>query len=274
MALTNAFNIVQLSEKDMDQTCLLSSQAGWNQTEQDWELFFRHGIVFGVFAAPEQLAASAAIIPYGDDIAWISMVLTKAEWRGRGFGTGLLKHCLQWIEAGNRTAFLDATPAGEPIYRALGFVPSLKITRWQGSGKGLPLQALAQTSSSNAIDRANCAFGADRSFVLENFNKRYPVVTSANTSTACFVRDGRLAWQIGPVIGRDEAEASKSIEALTEQLSGAVFIDLLDDCVRIAQRLEQLGFTKQRPFLRMQKGSHQSQQTQYQTLAIAGPEFG
>lgn len=274
MAPTDAFNIVQLSEKDMDQACLLSTQAGWNQTEQDWELFFRHGIVFGVFATPEQLAASAAIIPYGDDIAWISMVLTKAEWRGRGYGTGLLKHCLQWTEAQNRTAFLDATPAGEPIYRALGFVPSLKITRWQGSGKGLPSQTLAQTFSSNAIDQTNCAFGADRSFVLENFSKRYPAVTSANASTTCFVRDGRLAWQIGPVIGRDEAEASKSIEALTKQLSGAVFIDLLNDCVSIAQRLEQLGFTKQRPFLRMQKGSHQPQQTQYQTLAIAGPEFG
>ncbi len=274
MAPTDAFNIVQLSEKDMDQACLLSTQAGWNQTEQDWDLFFRHGIVFGAFATPEQLAASAAIIPYGDDIAWISMVLTKAEWRGRGYGTGLLKHCLQWTEAQNRAAFLDATPAGEPIYRALGFVPSLKITRWQGSGKGLPSQTLAQSSSSNAIDQANCTFGADRSFVLENFNKRYPAVTSANASTTCFVRDGRLAWQIGPVIGRDETEASKSIEALIEQLSGAVFIDLLDDCVSIAQRLEQFGFTKQRPFLRMQKGSHQPQQTQYQTLAIAGPEFG
>lgn len=273
MAPTDAFNIVQLSEKDMEQACSLSREAGWNQNEQDWELIFRHGVVFGVFTTPEQLAASAAIIPYGDDIAWISMVLTKAEWRGRGFGTGLLKHCLQWTEAQNRTTFLDATPAGEPIYRALGFVPSLKITRWQGSGKGLPSQALAQPPS-NTIDQANCAFGADRNFVLENFNKRYPAVTSANASTVCFVRDGRLAWQIGPVIGRDEAEAIESIEALIKQLSGTVFIDLLDDCASIAQRLVQLGFTKQRPFLRMQKGSHQFQPTQYQTLAIAGPEFG
>lgn len=274
MAPTDAFNIVQLSEKDMEQACLLSTQAGWNQTEQDWELFFRHGVVFGVFATPEQLAASAAVIPYGDDIAWISMVLTKAEWRGRGYGTGLLKHCLQWTEERNRTAFLDATPAGEPIYRALGFVPSLKITRWQGSGKGLASETLSQTVSHNAKAQANLAFGADRSFVLENFNKRYPVVTSANASTTCFVRDGRLALQIGPVIGRDEAEALECIEALIKQLSGAVFIDLLDDCASIAQRLVQLGFTKQRPFLRMQKGSHQLQQTQYQTLAIAGPEFG
>ncbi|WP_374831306.1 GNAT family N-acetyltransferase [Paenochrobactrum pullorum] len=274
MAPTEAFNIVQLSEKDMAQACLLSSQAGWNQTEQDWELFFRHGLVFGVFATPEQLAASAAIMPYGDDIAWISMVLTKAEWRGQGFGTSLLKHCLQWIEAQNRTAFLDATPAGEPIYRALGFVPCCKITRWQGSGKTLAFATPAKGYADAAIDKANSAFGANRHFLLDNFNKRYPVAISSDASTVCFVRDGRLAWQIGPVIGCNEVKALQSIEILIEQLPGAVFIDLLDDFANLAQGLVQLGFTKQRPFLRMQKGLHQFQQTQYQTLAIAGPEFG
>lgn len=273
MALIEASNIVQLSEKDMQQACFLSEQAGWNQTEQDWAVFFRHGLVFGVKPAPDQLVATAAIIPYGDKIAWISMVLTKVEWRGRGLGTTLLKHCLQWTEAQSRTAFLDATPAGEPIYRALGFVPSFKITRWQGFGGNAFQNIPSINIPTDAIKTANLAFGADRSFLLENFNKRYPTAKNITPSTPCFVRNGHLAWQIGPVVSQSETEGAACIDSLIRQLSGAVFIDILDDCAIIAQHLVSLGFEKQRTFLRMQKGSYQLPQA-HQTLAIAGPEFG
>ena len=275
MAHIDACHIVQLSHNDMEQACSLSMEAGWNQTERDWDLFFSHGVVFGTFALPGQLAASAAIMPYGDDIAWISMVLTKAKWRGRGFGTALLKHCLQWSEQQKRVAYLDATPAGEAIYRSLGFLPSLRITRWQGTGSGTNDEVSSNHHAADAIKMANMAFGADRSFLLESFLKRVPAtLTHTGASVACFARDGRIAWQIGPVVSMSEREGTDCIEAMTGQLSGSVFIDLPDDCIHAAQRLTELGFTRQRSFLRMYKGKDHVQKPPYRTIAIAGPEFG
>ena len=275
MAPTDACHIVQLSHNDMEQACSLSRQAGWNQTERDWDLFFRHGMVFGIQPEQSLIAATAAILPYGDQLAWISMVLTKTQWRGRGFGTALLKHCLQWTEQQQRVAYLDATPDGEPIYRSLGFEPSFRITRWQGHGSGEACQISSDHRAAEVFKMANLAFGANRSFLLENFLERYPaVLTKTDASVVCFARDGRAASQIGPVISQNETEGADCIEALIRHMSGAVFIDLLDDCVLAAQRLTELGFTKQRSFLRMHKGQHHFQKAQYRTLAIAGPEFG
>src|SRR5690606_13983565 len=85
--------LVTLGESDIAQAMALSQEAGWNQLPADWRLFIVHGRVFGVFDGP-LLVATAAIIPYGDDFAWISMVLTRKAWRRRGLGVKLLKTCI------------------------------------------------------------------------------------------------------------------------------------------------------------------------------------
>ena len=111
---------VTLSQAHIPQAMELSQEAGWNQLPADWRLFMTQGQVFGVFIGPV-LAATAAIIPYGRDHAWIGMVLTRRNRRGQGLGTALLNTCIAELETLGRTALLDATPAGEPIYRKLGF---------------------------------------------------------------------------------------------------------------------------------------------------------
>jgi GNAT superfamily N-acetyltransferase len=61
------------------------------------------------------------VLPLGDKLAWISMVLvTKARRRG-GVGTGLLKRCIAEVQRSGAVAGLDATEQGRPIYLPLGF---------------------------------------------------------------------------------------------------------------------------------------------------------
>ena len=127
MALTEAIAI--LSEDDLTGAIALSAEAGWNQTEDDWRLFLSHGSVFGIFEG-QTLVASAAIMPYGKEFAWISMVLTRQDRRGNGYGTRLLKHCIAVLESESRTALLDATPAGEVLYRSGNGSRKLRA-RWQ-----------------------------------------------------------------------------------------------------------------------------------------------
>lgn len=264
---------VILSPDDVAQAMELSAEAGWNQLPADWRLFMAHGKVFGLFDG-EVLVATAAIMPYGEDFAWIGMVLTRKDWRGRGFGTALLKACIAELEASGRTALLDATPAGEPLYRSLGFADGERFTRWQGMGGGAAATPAAADPA--ALTAANAAFGADRTPLLIDFSARCPAARRSAPQGAAhaFGRDGRIATQIGPVVGVDEAEVADLVEAVVAALGGPVFLDVADSRPLLVERLRALGFARQRPFLRMKKGPRPTPGRAEETAVIAGPEFG
>ena len=86
--------IVQLAPKEAAAGLVLSTEALWNQTKEDWCFFLINGAVFGIRNA-SQLIATAALLPYSHDNAWISMVLVAASWRRRGLATRLLDVCLK-----------------------------------------------------------------------------------------------------------------------------------------------------------------------------------
>ena len=282
MASTEALRLPPLAEGDISGCMALSAEAGWNQTPDDWALFLRHGTVFGVLAdgAP---VASGAILPYPDEFAWISMVLVTASRRRERIGTRILATCCAEIAQRGLVAVLDATPAGERVYRPLGFEPMFSLTRWQGAGSGwgakLPAGARPMTkddlTSVAAIDTS--AFGARRQFLLEGFFRRLPqlaFVTQPDATGFVLARPGRLATQIGPIIATDENVAATLLTAALDSVSGPVFLDLADRWSGLARLLRQRGFTVQRPYLRMGMRRHAPYGDTARTFVIAGPEFG
>src|SRR3954470_9019285 len=87
----------------------LSIEAGWNQNVADWRFMLGAGRGFGLRNADGRWEASSLVLPLGDELAWISMVLvTKARRRG-GVGTRLLKRCIADVQASGAVAGLDAT---------------------------------------------------------------------------------------------------------------------------------------------------------------------
>ena len=136
----------------LPQAQALSDEAGWNQNAADWLVFQRHGEIFGVMAG-ERLVATAAILPYGEDFAWISMVPVTAEFRRRGLATSLLRHGMARLHAQRRVALLDATEAGEPVYRALGFSTLTRMTRWVRAGAHGPKTVPALVGLGRKADR-------------------------------------------------------------------------------------------------------------------------
>ena len=83
MADTDEIPIVELGVADASAGLVLSTEAHWNQTEADWRFFLGQGVVFGVRHRAE-LVATAALLPYTETGAWISMVLVTESWRRRG----------------------------------------------------------------------------------------------------------------------------------------------------------------------------------------------
>jgi GNAT superfamily N-acetyltransferase len=61
----------------------------------------------------------------------IYAVETVPEWRRRGLAQSLMQHILgDAYRRGARTATLQSTPMGEPLYRSLGFVPVGRYDEW------------------------------------------------------------------------------------------------------------------------------------------------
>ena len=77
MGSINAWQFSRLSEDQVEDCVALSAEAGWNQTSADWALFLRQGTVFGLRSGLAGIVATGAVLPYGGDFAWISMVLVQ-----------------------------------------------------------------------------------------------------------------------------------------------------------------------------------------------------
>ncbi|MFZ1943735.1 MAG: GNAT family N-acetyltransferase [Acidobacteriaceae bacterium] len=251
----------------MSRALLLSEEAGWNQTMDDWAVFFTHGAVLGITRG-DRLLATSAILPYGGEFGWLSMVLVTAEWRRLGLATRLVAPCAALLRDQGKAALLDAAPEATKIYSKLGFAPLCRMERWEGRGDGI---AIASEPVILASDDA--AFGADRKFLLNNFLARTGSLAFPSPHGFSLLRRGAVAEHIGPIIA-DPADAPALATAAIRAATGRVFVDLLDAGSSLIPTLTALGFQPQRRFTRMALGISGLPGNPSKLLAAAGPEFG
>jgi GNAT superfamily N-acetyltransferase len=251
-----------LTIADLPAAMRLKDLAGWNQTEDDWRRLLALEPE-GCFAACEggRVVGTATTTTYGADLAWIGMVLVDPEFRRRGIATRLMQECLGYLRGRVATVKLDATPAGQPVYEALGFVEEGRLERWLG--KVARSSACAPQTAHYTADLR--AFGADRSRLLRLLPP--PLVIPGGYA---FTRPGSRALYAGPIVAEDAAIAGRLLDALP---AGEYFIDLHTGFPGGQAVLAQRGFVRQRDLIRMRLGDRGGG-TSPLVLAIAGPEVG
>lgn len=282
MAPTDVLDIIELEERHIPGALLLSEEAHWNQVEADWGMMMRAGTALGMEAPDGRLVASALTLPYGAEFGWISMVLVTGDWQKKGLATRLLQSCIERLEKKGLVPVLDATPAGENVYRPMGFVPHFPFQRWEheavetinlateGGGGLVP----AQTDP--VVDRDREIFGGARRLIIESLVSRSAQFSCQDRATKGYLlgRDGRVASQIGPIFCDGEEEARAMLDHALARMSGRVFIDSCDHQSGFIDRLKEYGFKPQRPFLRMAKGRAEYLGIPSKMFAMAGPELG
>ena len=140
--------VEKLGELTPDALAMLGElvvHSGWNQTAQDWGVFFSCGTIYVVRDEHGRIAASGAVLPMGESrpgalasltgrgVAWISMILVRPDRRGRGLARRVFEQCLRDIRDHGRIAMLDATPQGEALYLQFGFEPLQLVPPWSYS---------------------------------------------------------------------------------------------------------------------------------------------
>jgi GNAT superfamily N-acetyltransferase len=265
--------ILKLGADDAIAGLVLSTEAQWNQTDEDWRIFLRDGIVFGIRDGV-RLVATAALLPYSGNNAWISMVLVSGTHRRRGLATRLVDSCLETARRNGLTSWLDATPDGAAVYGPLGFTPTLQLRRLKLVN---PARAEAPPTSSATIDalraRDRRATGFDRTALLSAFAQRSGSrIVSANGAIA-LVRDGRTARHIGPLFANHAAAALALVQAITRSETGPLLIDAVASQAAFLEGLTGSGWSIERPFQRMRFGPATAAGEEM-PFAVAGPEFG
>ena len=258
----------------------LSDSVLWNQTADDWTLFIEHGRAMGCRSPSGELVATAAALAYSGGLGWISMVLVAEGWRHRGLAVRLLDHCVKNLQSAQITPVLDATPAGAPVYRRIGFRSGFELERWegtvaaaQGAAHARPA-SLADLDAIAALDKA--AIGVGRRFLLQAFLTRPDTRSWLAHDGRGFIiaRQGRRATQIGPLVAADPVAAIELLSAALAGVAGPVFLDVPVRWASVGAWLEQRGFVRQRPYVRMSLGSAAALTVGDRMFVLAGPEFG
>lgn len=241
-----------LRRADLGEVMRLKESAGWNQTAEDWErlLELEPEGCFGL-ERDGALVATATALTYGRELAWIGMVLTLPEHRGRGYARRMMECALAFAERrGVARVGLDATDMGLPLYQKFGFAPFAVVERWERPGQAgpLPPAAVAEWAPDPALDRA--AFGTDRSRLLDNL-AREGAATVPGAGYA-MGRAGSQAAYFGPCVARS-AEAARQLLAwfLARHPGAAAYWDIPADNRAAAALAEACGFRRVRKLTRM-----------------------
>jgi GNAT superfamily N-acetyltransferase len=241
-----------LTEADVAAALELSTSAGWNQTAGDWRriIALEPEACFGI-DADGRLVATATLMCYGTDLAWIGMVLTHHDYQRRGYARELMQAALAVADSRRmRSVKLDATDQGRPLYASLGFEDEQPIERWERAPRDVP---------GTCLD--SIAFGADRSRLLAALGHRH-------------YRPGTRAHYLGPIVAEDRSTARALITcALGEAPREPWFWDLLPINSAAVELATEFGFTPVRRLVRMVRGDR-LRGDDTMVYAIAGFEFG
>ena len=251
----------------------------WNQLEEDWRCFLDGTPGSGWLAEQDGVAiGTVATLRYRPGFAWLSMMLVDPAHRRTGVGSQLLAAALEAL-TDEKCVRLDATPAGEPLYRRFGFVPEYPLTRASAMAMrtALPpgIRPMTTPDLPSIFARDREIFGADRSALLTSFYHRAPELAAiAPGAGYCFGRRGRLYHQLGPLVADEIAAAQDLAAYCMARRSGPIAIDGTHFSPQWMAWLESAGFASERPFLRMRRGENSHPGQAERQFAIAGPEFG
>lgn len=289
-AVADVERLAQLTPQALAMLGELVEQSHWNQTFDDWRVFFDSGAICVVRDEAGRFLASGAVLPMGESrpgclasvtgrgVAWISMILVTPACRGRGLGRLVFRECLRHIQAQGRIAMLDATPAGEALYAKFGFEVLWRLTRWRREARPATAPELppSRADLEGLAELDQEALGFSRPALLRALLERPDSRCVRHPQGFAIVRSGRVAHHIGPLVAADEVAAIAVLQDAAARYAGPLLIDVPDERPRMREALLEAGFAPQRGFARMALvvGGQCVPRGQTQFIhAVAGPEF-
>ena len=266
----------------------LKAAANWNQTEADWQRLLEldpTGCFVGVCDGVD--AATLTTTVFGR-VAWIAMVLTDPEFRGRGLATTLMRHAMEYLESrGVQSMRLDATALGKPVYEKFGFRVVTEETRFYGSANPLDpstvhfadVEAISAADIPAVASLDAAATGNDRCRLLEMVRRDWPAFAiglrdGSRHAGFLMARQGSRATQLGPCVSVDPSVGERLLAAgMTALHDAPIYIDVPTANKSAVDFVLRRGLAAERMFFRMTRGDDVPEQ-ESAIWANYGPELG
>ena len=214
---------------------------------------FRHLQPDGVFLASSNgtPAGTVSSITYSD-YAYVGLMGIHQDFQKQGLGLALMEHLLAWMEEQKVPLVkLDASPAGQPLYEKLGFVPLNEVYVFQRQTdqlerrhpKGIQFITPQHLDLITASDTQ--AFGADRGRLLHALLEIYPerALISQNDQGQLNGYLFAQAKRFGPWVMNEGSDAERLLlAALSLPFNGPVSVITPAENVEASSLLQRFGF--------------------------------
>jgi GNAT superfamily N-acetyltransferase len=261
----------------------LKEQAGWNQTEADWQRFLLVEPDGCFLAELNGEAVGTTVTCTFGSVAWIAMVLVDVRLRRRGIATALMTHALAHLEKRGVTCIrLDATPLGRPVYEKLGFVAQYELARFQGvlppAGPVAGVEPVPPQRFHEVVNLDRAVSGTDRTKLLARLFQEHPETirgawTDGTLQGYLAIRPRAHALQLGPCMANEEAGSLLMHDAWCRCAGKPVVVDVPTRHTPATRLVEGMGLTVQRHLLRMGRGASVAERIDA-LWSSSGPEKG
>ncbi len=248
---------------DLPQAHALTQAIRWPHREQDWRFALELGRGWAI-SDGDRLLGTSMSWTFGPAWGCFGMLIVANDQQGRGLGARLMQAALDAL--GDRAVQLHATPAGQALYRRLGFAPAGTITQHQGLAAAPPTAPLApglrlrpataaDLPALAALDTAATFMDRSRALAALLAAGQAVVLDASGTPEGFAVlRPFGRGEVIGPVIAPDAASAWALIAHFLAARAGAfVRIDITDPA--LAPALAAHGLQEVDEALRMVRGT-------------------
>jgi len=284
-----SFSIRPFKKRDIEFAYETTKIEGWNYAKKDIQRMFSYN-PSGCFVAEVdgKRVGHVFSVNYGK-LGWVGLLIVRAEFRGKGVGTLLMKEAIKHLLTGGvETVRLEAVSAIATVYRKLGFTDEYDSLRFSGINK-----KIASTSSSNMrlVKKETIKkiaefdakyFGANRIKVLSSLYHDHPklcFVSYAGSKLVGYImcRKAEEGYRVGPwVCNPKNPEAArelltKCMEKIGENVKLYVGVPAVNK--KAVEILRDFGFEQYSKSIRMRFGKELNELVNG-IFSIGGPEKG
>jgi GNAT superfamily N-acetyltransferase len=272
-----------MAEADLPAAFELSRAVGWPHRLEDWQFVFSLGQGLSAYSG-DRLVGTAMWWTYAGAQTRIGMVIVDPTIQRSGIGRTLMETIT--AEMTTPSLVLNATTAGETLYRQMGFQPVGTIVQHQGAAFEVPLvqlgpnrriRPMGRNDRDRLVDLDARALGFRRDDVVDALIAQGDAVLlddgNQTTGFAFFRRFGR-GFAIGPVVAQDTQSAKALIAHWISSNAGMFLrIDVPGEA-GLSNWLIELGLVPASPVISMVRGAPLPGRSDMFAFAIANQALG
>ncbi|MBI5958885.1 MAG: GNAT family N-acetyltransferase [Chloroflexi bacterium] len=226
--------------EDVPGALTLSQSVGWEHQARDLErlLYWSPDGCFVMVEDGGLVIGTVSSVSYETELAWIGQMIIAPDRQRQGLGGQLMRAVLDHlITRGTQRIMLDASEAGRPLYRSLGFRELYQVERWQGRAStylGPRARQMRPADLADILALDTALSGLNRAHILTRLIEEFPNLAWVDYQQGKLEGYllGRMVQNgayLGPWMSRSAAPAERLLRVALEQLQGqAITLNIPD----------------------------------------------